>query len=119
MHSIQMWIFNLYLMYMHVQYTLYHIYLRLKKAWVSYCKQLVKQKGGTPVLNNKWEILEISAKEAVNIVLQLPMRKSSCQVVFINTSPSEDTVQLLKPLQEINDLEDDSNEIYASGQIKC
>jgi hypothetical protein len=46
------------------------------------------------------------------------MRKSSRQVVFINTSPPEDRVQLLKPLQEINDLEDDSDEIYASGLIK-
>jgi hypothetical protein len=65
-------------------------------------------------LNN----VEISAQEAVYIVLQLPMRKSSRQVVFINTSPPEERVQLLKPLQEINDLEDDSDEIYASGLIK-
>ena len=46
------------------------------------------------------------------------MRKSSRQVVFINTSPPEDRIQLLKPLQEIDDLEDDSDEIYASGLIK-
>ena len=70
---------------------------------------------GNRFLNN----VEISAQEAVYIVLQLPMRKSSRQVVFINTSPPEDRVQLLKPLQEINDLEDDSDEIYASGLIKC
>ena len=69
---------------------------------------------GNRFLNN----VEISAQEAVYIVLQLPMRKSSRQVVFINTSPPEDRVQLLKPLQEINDLEDDSDEIYASGLIK-
>ena len=82
-------------------------------------EQLVKkQKGETPVLNNKWEILEISAQQAVYIILQLPMRESSSQVVFINTSPPEDRVQLLKPLQEINYLEDDSDEIYASGLIR-
>ena len=46
------------------------------------------------------------------------MRESSSQVVFINTSPPEDRVQLLKPLQEINYLEDDSDEIYASGLIR-
>ena len=68
---------------------------------------------GNKFLNN----VEISAQEAVYIVLQLPMRKSSRQVVFINTSPPEDRVQLLKPLQEINDLEDDSDEIYVSGLI--
>lgn len=38
--------------------------------------------------------------------------------MFINTSPPEDRVQLLKPLQEIKDLEDESDEIYASGLIK-
>ena len=45
------------------------------------------------------------------------MRKSSRQVVFINTSPPEDRVQLLKPSQEIKDLEDESHKIYASGLI--
>ena len=60
---------------------------------------------GNRFLNN----VEISAQEEVYIVLQLPMRKSSRHVVFINTSPPEDRVQLLKPLQEINDLEDDSD----------
>ena len=69
---------------------------------------------GNKFLNN----VEISAQEAVYIVLQLPMRKSSRQVVFINTSPPEDRVQLLKPMQEINDMEDDSDEVYASGLIK-
>lgn len=39
-------------------------------------------------LNN----VEISAQEAVYIVLQLPMRKSSCQEVSVNTSPPEDRV---------------------------
>ena len=69
---------------------------------------------GNRFLNN----VEISAQEAVYIVLQLPMRKSSRQVVFVNTSPLEDRVQLLKPLQEINDMEDDSDEVYASGLIR-
>ena len=69
---------------------------------------------GKRFLNN----VEISAQEAVYIVLQLPMRKSSRQVVFINTSPPEDRVQLLKPLQEIDAMEDDSDEVYASGLIK-
>ena len=41
---------------------------------------------GNKFLNN----VEISAQEAVYIALQLPMRKSSRQVVFINTSPPEE-----------------------------
>ena len=43
------------------------------------------------------------------------MRKSSRQVVFVNTSPSEDRVKLLKCLNDIKEMEDDSDEIYASG----
>ena len=69
---------------------------------------------GNKFLNN----VEISAQEAVYIVLGLAMRKSSRQIIFINTSPPEERVRLLKPLQEINKMEDDSDEIYASGLIK-
>ena len=51
------------------------------------------------IRNKSLNKVEISAQEAVYILLQLPMRKSSRQVVFINTSPLEDRairVQLLK-----------------------
>ena len=47
---------------------------------------------GNKFLNN----FEISAQEAVYIVLELPIKKSSGQVVFVNTSPPEDRVKLLK-----------------------
>ena len=40
--------------------------------------------------------MEISAQEAVYIVLQLPMRKSSREVIFIPTDPPDERVQLLK-----------------------
>ena len=52
------------------------------------------------------------------IVLQLPMRKASRQVIFINTSPPEERVELLKPINDIKDMEDDCEEIYASGLLK-
>ena len=45
------------------------------------------------------------------------MTKSSRQVVFINTSPPEDRVQSLKPLKDINEMEDDSQDVYAKGLI--
>ena len=51
--------------------------------------------------------VEISAQEAVYIVLQLPMKKSSRQVVFINTAPPDERVQLLKQLNEVKEMEDD------------
>ena len=69
---------------------------------------------GSKFLNN----VEISAQEAVYIVLQLPMRKASRQVIFINTSPPEERVELLKPIDDIKDMEDDCEEIYTGGLIK-
>ncbi|CAB4000987.1 Hypothetical predicted protein [Paramuricea clavata] len=57
--------------------------------------------------------VEISAQEAVYIILQLPMRKSSRNVVFINTSPPSDRVELLKPLGEIEKMSDESEEIHS------
>ena len=62
--------------------------------------------------------VEISAQEAVYIVLQLPMRKSSRQVTFINTSPPEERVQLLKPMNEIEQLEDDSDDVHSGSLLK-
>ena len=50
---------------------------------------------GSKFINN----VEISAQEAVYIVLQLPMRKASRQIVFVHTSPPEERVKLLKPLE--------------------
>ena len=56
---------------------------------------------GNKFLNN----VKIRAQEAV---LQLAQRTSSGQVVFINTSPPEETVHLLKSIKEINQMENDS-----------
>ena len=53
---------------------------------------------GSKFINN----VEISAQEAVYIVLQLPMRKASREIVFVHTTPPEERVQLLKPLDEYN-----------------
>ena len=69
---------------------------------------------GSKFVNN----VEISAQEAVYIVLQLPMRKASRQVIFINTSPPEERVELQKPLDDIKDMEDDCEDIYTNGLIK-
>ena len=55
---------------------------------------------------------------SVYIVLQLPMRKASRQVIFINTSPPEEREELLKPLDDIKDMEDDCEDIYTNGLIK-
>ena len=62
--------------------------------------------------------VEISAQEAVYIVRQLPMKKSSQQVVFINTAPPDERVQLLKQLTEIKEMEDDCEDVYTTGLLQ-
>ena len=60
----------------------------------------------------------MKAQEASYIVLQLPMRKASRQIIFINTSPPEERVELLKPFDDIKEMDDDCEEIYAGGLLK-
>ena len=62
--------------------------------------------------------VEISAQEAVYIVVQLPMKKSSGQVVFINTAPPDEGVQLLKQLNEIKEMEDNCEQVYTTGLLQ-
>ena len=62
--------------------------------------------------------VEISAQEAVYIVLQLPMKKSSREVVFINTAPPNERVQLLKPMNDIKEMENDCEDIYTTGLLQ-
>ena len=62
--------------------------------------------------------VEISAQEVVYIILQLPMKKSSREVVFINTSPPDERVRLLKPISEIEDMPDESEDIHLGGLMK-
>ncbi|KAJ8050593.1 hypothetical protein HOLleu_03855 [Holothuria leucospilota] len=48
--------------------------------------------------------VELSAQEAVYLILQMSLRKATRQFVFINTSPPEDRTVLLKPLNIIQEL---------------
>ena len=61
--------------------------------------------------------VEISAQEAVYICLGLPMRKSSRQVIFINTSPPDERVVLLKPNSVIENMKDDAEDIECSNLV--
>ena len=64
-------------------------------------------------LNN----VEVSAQEACYLLLQLPLRRFSRSVVFINTNTKENRVKLLKPQHEIAALPDDSTEIASQSAI--
>ena len=67
---------------------------------------------GSKFVNN----VEISAQEALQIVLQLPMRKASRQKIFINNSPPEERVELLKPFDDIKEMDYDCEK---SIQVFC
>ena len=61
--------------------------------------------------------VEISAQEACYILLQLCMRKSSRQVIFVNTNVPEERVFLLKPQSVIENMDDNDENVEARGLI--
>ena len=62
--------------------------------------------------------VEVSAQEAVYFVLQLPLKNSPRDVVFINTSPENERVVVLKSLKIIQNLPDDSTEVETTSIVK-
>ena len=62
--------------------------------------------------------VEVGAQEAVYLVLQMPLTKCSRDVVFINTSPTHERIQLLKPFSALNKLPDQSTDVLADNIIK-
>ena len=83
------------------------------KSGNSSVKQQVRDIG-----NKFLNAVEISAQEAVYLALQLPMRRSSREVVFIPSSPPDERIQLLKSVDEIKEMEDESEEIETGSLIK-
>ena len=63
---------------------------------------------GSVFLNHR----EVSAQEAVYRILSLPLKQLSRKVIFINTAANEDRVSLLKPMNQIQDMDEDSEDIY-------
>jgi len=67
------------------------------------------------IISNKFvNNVEVSAQEAVYQLLQMPLKRSSRQVIFLNTSPPEERVYLLKSNLDL--LPDDAD-IAASNVI--
>ena len=89
-----------------------------------YDKPMLKHDKEITALNNKSEILKLNfltilnAQEAVYIVLQLHIRKASRQIIFISTSPPDNRVELLKPIDDTENMDDDSEEIFISGLLR-
>ena len=61
--------------------------------------------------------VEVSAQEAVYLVLQLPLRRSSRDVQFISTSPPDERTLLIK-LEKLKELPDSSQDIESDNIIK-
>lgn len=55
------------------------------------------------------------AQEAVYLVLGIPLCESSREVIFINSSPKNERVRMLKPNKNLTSLDEDSTEIYSDN----
>ena len=70
-------------------------------------------------IGNKFlNAVEISAQEAVYLVLQMPLRRASRDFQFINTSNPDERTFLLKSMNKIQDLPDNSVDIESDNIIK-
>jgi len=70
-------------------------------------------------IGNKFlNAVEISAQEAVYLVLQMPLRRSSREFQFINTSNPEERTFLLKSMDKLQELPDSSEDIESDNLIK-
>ena len=68
------------------------------------------------IISNKFlNHCEVSAQEAVYLLLQMPLVQASRDVIFINTSPPEQRVFILKPKEQLQGLPDDSTDVTCSG----
>ena len=83
------------------------------------------KEGNTNIVNkvrhigNKFlNAVEISAQEAVYLVLQMPLRRSSREFQFINTSDPDERTFLLKSMDKIKELPDNSIDIESDNIIK-
>ena len=68
---------------------------------------------GSVFLNHR----EVSAQEAVYRILSLPLKQLSRKVVFVNASPKEERVTLLKPTSQLENMDEESEDIYQTSLI--
>lgn len=60
--------------------------------------------------------VEVGAQEAAYMVLQMPLRRTSRSVLFINTSPPDERVVLMKPKHVLEEMNQESTDVE-SGNI--
>lgn len=70
-------------------------------------------------IGNKFlNAVEISSQEAAYLVLQMPFRRSTWEFQFINTSHPDERTFILKNLNKIRELQDNSHDIESDNLIK-
>ena len=70
-------------------------------------------------IGNKFlNAVEISAQEAVYLLLQMPLRRSSRDFQFIGTSPPDERTFLLKKLDKLKELPENSPDIESDNISK-
>jgi hypothetical protein len=62
--------------------------------------------------------VEIGAQEAVFLALQMPLRKSTRDVIYVDTNRPEKRTSLLKPLSELKELPSSSKNIEMDNVLK-
>ena len=62
--------------------------------------------------------VEMSAQEAVYLILQIPLTKCTRDIVFINTSTPEERIFLLKPKSVLDELPAESTAIESNNIIQ-
>ena len=98
--------------------------LKSERSMGELLKQVSKECGGEQIrtqlrrlgsvfLNHR----EVSAQEAVYRILSLPLKQMSRKVIFVNTAAKEDRVSLLKPINQIEHMDEDSEDIYQTSLI--
>ncbi|KAK3917480.1 Protein virilizer [Frankliniella fusca] len=76
------------------------------------------RKGLTKISNTFYNNSELSIQEACYNILQIPLSKSSEECVFIPTFPMAERVRLVKSQNKLEELDEDSTEIFESGLIE-
>lgn len=79
----------------------------------SYIRQQVRRIG-----NQFLSHVEIGAQEAAYLVLQMPLRKSSREVVFFDTSEAEKRTVLLKSYSSLKEMPESTTNVESDNVLK-
>ena len=70
-------------------------------------------------MGNVWtNKTEIPVQECIAYLLNLPFRRISTSVIFVNSSPSDKRTGLLKPREAILKMENDDDDVFSDNMIK-